>query len=150
MKYLNSQGINDLGIIGYMSGNLNEMRKRIDKSWSTETKRAVSMAATYTDKAYRSICSELDKQQGKLLVNRLNSWKTAKMDIIRKGEVRHIAQTIELDKEDFYELVEHCVDGCCKGCKQPDLCGLKSVFLRYDVPISRDEGKCPYWNDGGK
>lgn len=133
-----------------MCGNLKQMRKRIDKDWTAETKRAVSMASTYTEKAYVAICGELDKKQSKLLKNRLNSWIGAKMDIIRKGEVRNISKTIELDKEDFYELVEHCGDGCCKKCIQPDLCGLKSIFLKYDVPISRDEGKCPYFNDGGK
>jgi hypothetical protein len=133
-----------------MCGNLKQMRKRIDKDWSAETKRAVSMASTYTEKAYVAICSELDKKQGKLLKNRLNSWIGAKMDIIRKSEVRQDVCTVEVERDDFYKLVEYYVQECCKGCRQPERCSLRDMFLKYDVPISRDEGKCPYFNDGGK
>jgi hypothetical protein len=150
LKYLNSQGINDLGVLGYITGNLKEIRQRIDKDWSAETKRAVSMAATYTEKAYVSICGELDTKQGKLLKNRLNSWIGAKMDIIRKGEVRNDVRTIEVEKDDFYKLVEYYVQECCKGCRQPDKCSLRDMFLKYDIPISMDNGDCPYWNEGGK
>ena len=148
MKYLNSDGIENLGKIGYVSGTLRDIRGRVNKGdWSTDTKRAVSMAATWTDKAYTAVCGELDAKQGKLLIHRLKSWREAKFDIIRPSISATKEVVIqELEQADFYDMIEYSMTGGCRDCAQPDKCRFRDLLLKYDVPISRDSGKCPYWN----
>lgn len=152
-RYLNSDNLVNLAIIGYMTGVLASFRKNMDKQdWSSDSKKSVSMAATWIEKAYYDICSQLDQKQAKTLINRLQSWKGAKLDIIRptiipKKEV--VMQ--ELEKDDWYDVIEHCMTGACQNCKltgkQANDCRIKEIFLRYDVPVYDDtaqDGVCPY------
>lgn len=148
IKYLNANNLVSLGVIGYMSGVVSDLRQSMDKqSWTPESKRAVSSAATWLDKAYTAICSQLDPAQGKTLVNRLKSWKGAKFDVIRPsiGAGKRSAELQELIKDDFYDIIEHCMTGACRGCLGIPDCKIKQIFLRYDVPVfDQCDERCPY------
>lgn len=149
MRYLNSEGIESLAVIGFMSGVLSDIRNRVAKQdWNKDTRKTVSQAATWTDKAYSAICNELDAKQGKLLINRLNSWRGSKFDIIRPSITKGTnIETVEIEKEDFYNMICHIIDGGCTKCSNPNECQFKELLLKYDVPISNNKHDCPYWNE---
>lgn len=146
MRYLNSEGIDKLSILGVVSGLLLNFKKIIDKQqWSAETRRTVSQATTWTDKAYLAIISELDQKQQNTLFNRLKSLRSAKLDIIRDN--RTAAETVEIEKDDFYDMISHIIAGGCQNCRNPKDCQFKELLLKYDVPINSSSYDCPYWND---
>lgn len=148
MKMLNSDGINNLGIMGYMTTVFRDMRTRVSKGdWSSDTKRAISLAATWADKAYLSVCSELTVKQGILLANRLNSWKGANFDIIKPSisSIEHI-ETVEIVKDDWLDIIEHTLNGGCQNCIGMTDCHMQDIFLKYDVPAVKENEKCLYLN----
>ena len=125
-----------------------DIRGRVNKGdWSPDTKRAVSMAATWSDKAYQSVCDELDDKQKRILVNRLNSWRGAKFDIIRPSisAVENI-ETIEIVKDDWLDVIEHTLNGGCRNCIGVSDCHMQEIFLKYDVPAVNENDSCPYLN----
>lgn len=152
MKYLNADGLTNLAMIGYMAGVLEDVRKRVGgEEWNTETRRTVSQAATWANKAYLQMCQELDPKQGQALSRRLQSWKGAKLDIIRPSLTR--TQEVEIqqiEKNDFYDILEHIISGGCTRCLDPGTCRFKELLLKYDVPISNNDRECPYWNEPGE
>lgn len=53
--------------------------------------------------------------------------------------------TANVATDDIYLLAEFALE-TCKGCRGKEECSLKDTMIRLRVPISRDEGKCPYVN----
>jgi hypothetical protein len=149
MNYFRSQDIKNIAMIGYLGSFLRDLHARTKEvaSVSKETQRTVGMGATWTNKAYDVLVRELDHKKMKQVLNFLNSWRGGSIEITGKSIIPKGEPIQELAKDEWFEIVAHCIaGGCPSNCDQPSDCRIKEILLKYDVPYSDCGGKCPYWN----